>query len=212
LWGSAALLAAATPARGDQPLTDDIQLDGLTVLASWQEADASSAQPVLLTDVEFEAFLLQIERGGPSAIGTQPDEELLARARRRSVFVKLLAQRARQLGESSDPREAVALHDWLVRRAGGPRVMAEELLRFGMDDRELRTWCRDAVLAAQQVRYARDQLEPIASVSEREERLGSTAPAPGRPLRTMVERERLIAGIAAWLDKILEIDQVRILR
>jgi len=154
-----AVLAWAGVSSADPP-QDAVLLDGLGVLVGERAEDEGEAAPVLLSDVGLEAHLILVRRLGPDWREAEIDEATWIEARRIAALVRMFSRQARLMGETVDPAVLDAEHAALVARAGGADALAEILGRYGASRDDLRRWIEDALLAAQQVRFERERLDP----------------------------------------------------
>jgi hypothetical protein len=169
-------VAADTPARA-------VLLDGLSALAGGRYANESDSIPVLVSDVALEASFLLVIRLGPAGLSSTVTEQLRRRARQRAVMIRVLAQRAKRLDESVAGVEIKALKKTLTDRAGGKDAMNRLLNRFGASDVDLSKWAENTLLAAAQIRYAKEQSEDQGE-----------------------------GAVAKWLNEVVALAQARILR
>jgi hypothetical protein len=152
-------LACAGSATADPP-DDALLLDGLGALVGEREDDEGAATPILLSQVGFEAQLLLVRKLGPGWREVEVDEQTWVAARRIVVLTRMFSRQARLMGEMVDPELLEAQTAELVERAGGEEAMAEILERHGVSQDDLVRWVEDALLAAQQVRFERERLDP----------------------------------------------------
>jgi hypothetical protein len=155
----AAVLVFAAMASADPP--EDAQLlDGLCAMVGERAEDEGMATPVLLSEVGLEAQLLIVRRVGPGWREVRVDEATWVEARRVAVLTRMFSRQARLMGEVVDRQLLETEVERLVARAGGAEAMAEILDLHGASQEDLARWVEDALLAAQQVRFERERLDP----------------------------------------------------
>jgi hypothetical protein len=115
---------------------------------------------VLLSEVGLEAHLLIVRRLGPEWRETEIDEATWIEARRIAVLTRMFSRQGRLMGEIVDPQQLETEIERLVARAGGIEAMGEILELHGASQEDLARWVEDALLAAQQVRFERERLDP----------------------------------------------------
>lgn len=142
------------------PPDDPLLVDGLCVLTGERSEDEGSATPVLLDEVGLEAHLLLVRRLGPSWREAEVDDATWIEARRIAALSTMFSRQARLMGETVDPELLEAQTTALVDRAGGAAAMQELLTMHGASQDDLWRWVEDALLAAQQVRFERERLDP----------------------------------------------------
>ena len=128
----------------------------------------------------------------------------------------MLARQSRQMGETLDETRVGAAREDIVRRAGGPAAMSALLGRRGATDADLGFWVEDALLAADQIRYMRERIQPPES-RDLDRRLagggGDEAADPERDaLRRRILDEQTRGAIVDWLAGVLERGLLRIPR
>jgi hypothetical protein len=154
-----AIALVGRPVAADPP-DDALLIDGLCALIGERAEDEGSASPVLLDEVGLEAHLLLVRRLGPSWREVEVDDATWIEARRIAALRIMFAHQARLMGETVDPELLESQTAALIDRAGGSAAMQELLAMHGASDDHLWRWVEDALLAAQQVRFERERLDP----------------------------------------------------
>jgi hypothetical protein len=201
------------------PPTDAVLLDGLSVLAGGRAEEESAAAPVTMSDVGLEAQLLLVRRLGPAWRDGPVDERLWVEARRIAALAVMLARQARQMGETIELGVIEAELGELRARAGGPAAMRALLGRYGADEDDLHRWVEDSLLAALQVRYLRDRIDPPTERElQRRFELGGHE-LKGREFdevrteyRRVVVEEQTRQALFSWLGSALERGLLRLIR
>jgi len=155
----AVAVLASEPGLTDPP-DDALLLDGLSVLIGERAEDEGAASPVLLSEVGLEAHLLLVRRIGPGWRDVEIDEATWIEARRIAALTKMFGRQGRLMGETVDSDILRTQTDAIVARAGGIAAMDELLSRHGASRDDLNRWVEDALLAAQQVRFERERIDP----------------------------------------------------
>lgn len=156
-----AIALAVHPAAADPP-GDALLIDGLCALTGERSEDEGSATPVLLDEVGLEAHLLLVRRLGPSWREAEVDDATWVEARRIAALRVMFSRQARLMGETVDPELLEIQTAALIDRAGGSAAMRELLAMHGASEDDLWRWVEDALLAAQQVRFERERLDPLS--------------------------------------------------
>ena len=212
----AALTAGPIPAPADPPV-DAVLVDGLAVLVGARHSAESEATPILISDVDLFADLLSVI--GSDADGAVPPSgaSLRARARRAASLVRLLALQARQMGEEVSGEDRSALRGEIASRLGGEEGLDAELVRRGMDPRELDRWLEDLILAAGQVRYLRDRVSAPSDadlaglfISGGHRAGGAEYDSAREEYRRIVENEQTRQSLSTWLAASVERGGLRI--
>ena len=170
-----------------------ILLDSLSVLIGEGTSDEADSIPLLLSDLELEFSLFVARKPGRAATSALADDEMRNEARRSAVLVKILARQARRLGGAPDRELVDALVGELTERIGGADAMRLLLGRFGSDEKDLRSWAEDAILAAEQIRYVEEQVDlPFE--------------------KDLVVETKKASTVSKWLEEIISRSRVRIIR
>jgi len=205
---AAAALAICPVAAGQG---SRVLVDGITVLSGGLVGDDSVASPVLRSDVELEARLMLLLSRGPAWSSAAIDEELIARARRRISHVRLMSRQARQIGEVIQPGDKAKLRSSLEKLAGGVDALVRIAESCGADEGDLDIWVEDTLLAAAQLTYLRERLEPPGD--EELERIFAEGDHPfaGQPFdearrefSRYVMEQRVRLELLEWLDSTLQ--------
>ena len=214
----AAVVAAAGPAIADPP-DGAVLLDGLSVLSGERAEDEVAATPILLSDVGLEAHLLLVRRIGPGWRDVEIDDATWIDARRIAALTKMFARQGRQMGETFDPDLLRTEAGALVERAGGDAAMDELLGRYGATRDDLLRWVEDALLAAQQVRFERERLDPPTDKELTRKFEDGGHPLEGSDLaevraefRRIVNREQTREAILRRLSSTLQRGLMRLIR
>lgn len=206
-------LAAAAQPGGE------VVIDGIAVLAGGLMGDESAASPVLLSDIELEARLILLRSFGPAWSEKEIGDDLMARARRRVAYTRLMARQARQIGEEIQPGQKVYLRKQLVELADGEEGLANLVKSCGAAEKDLGAWIEDALLAMAQLTYLRERIEP--PTEEELERLFAAGghPFEGEQLESVKRRfmnhvaeQRVRSELMAWLRSTLEHRKIRLVQ
>ena len=158
---SIAAILLAVPATGlADPPEGALLLDGLCALSGERAEDEGAATPVLLSEVGLEAHLLLVRRIGPGWRDVEIDEATWIEARRIATLTRVFSRQGRSMGETVDSAQLQDQVEEIVARAGGDAAMDELLTLHGAARDDLTRWVEDALLAAQQVRFERERLDP----------------------------------------------------
>jgi hypothetical protein len=213
-----AATCAGANAFADPP-SDALLVDGLCVLTGERAEDEGSATPVLLSRVGLEADLLLVRRYGPAWRDAKIDDQTWAEARRIAALATVFARQARQMGETVDPAEVETHRQELIARAGGPAAMQELLVLHGAGDRSLRQWVEQGLLAAQQVRYQRERIDPLSDKELTRRFEGGGHEFEGREYaevraeyRRVMAREQTRKALLRWLGSTLQRGLLRLIR
>ena len=196
-----------------------ILIDGIAVLAGGRSSNEGESMRILLSDLEFESALLLLRRGQPIPKNRIRDARIWLVAQRSAVLIRILAHQARQFQETIGSADAAAVKRVLVGRAGGKKGMKRLLERFGMTFRDLDAWIENALLAATQIRYIRDQVD---SPSDREIQ-AKMLTEPGTKDRAdkqaayekaqqLIIDERLERTFQTWLRELLKEGRIRVIQ
>lgn len=204
---------------GAQKRPGAARADGIVALVGAVDGDEGGAVPVLESDVAMHAALGDLLGGlVPDAGAARPAGSDPAPLRR-TILVALLARQARLGGEEVDPEARQAIIDRVTANAGGGEALAALLERLGGGEADLAAWAGDVALAAQQVEYMRERIEPPSEkeLLERFERgdhpyAGMAFKDARHRLRALVVSEALRAAIAAQLAEAIGGGAVRMFR
>jgi hypothetical protein len=212
-----ALVLACAAARADETEPPGELLDGIAVLVGSNRADEAEATPILFSQLELEIDLLLVRREGEGWREAAVDEQLRLRARREAALVRLLARRSRQMGEKVDSAELRRGLKRLEEMAGGPEAIEALLAQHAATSEDLEFWVEDALLAAQQILYMRERIDPPGEEELRRRFLsGGDGPRQEsferarRELRRTVIDEQLRGALVQWLDEVRERGLARI--
>ncbi len=210
---AATLLAGRVAAAGGS--ADPAPLDGVVAVLGAAAGDEGTTLCVLQSDIELQAIFGALLAGRAPASSASADGTAL----RRTLLVALLARQAVLSGEEIDPAAEQAIIDRVTTAAGGAEALAALLERQGAAEADLATWAGDVSLAARQIEYLRERLEPPSDkeLLQRFERgdhpfagLGFTDAR--RRLRAYIVDEAVRRAVAAQLAEAIEQGAVRIFR
>ncbi len=212
-------LFLATDSFAAEPKNKAVLIDGLSVLAGGIGANESDSVSVLLSDVEFEAVLLLLRKLGPSTVQRDIEDGLRIQARRHAVLVRLLARQAKQLKENTNAGEVADLRNKMIERAGGTKAIEKLYKNYGVGENALIQWAENALLAATQIKYIKEQVDAPSDkeiVERLKSRFGSTDGEARKELydtyRQMILKEQTDDKVRGWLLGILAESRVRIIR
>lgn len=196
-----------------------VLIDGIAVLAGGRATNEAESMRILQSDLEFESALLLLRRDRPVPPNRIRDARIWLVAQRSAVLIRILANQARQFQETADTAASAAVKRVLVTRAGGKEAMSALLNRFGMKERDLDAWIENALLAATQLRYIRDQVDTPSDREIKAEMLTSgTADLSEEEKQRAYERaqQRIIEGrlensFRTWIRELLKEGRIRIL-
>jgi len=202
-------------ALADEP-SNLVAFDSVDVLVSGSSGDESTAIPIFLTDIEFEARLLLVKKHGSKWNENPIDSALFFNARRKVTLVSVLAHVARLIGKEPSVVEINALVKEVTDLAGGKKPMQELLNMSGMTDEDLITWAARAILAEIQLQYLAERIEPPTEKELLELFNAGGHSFEGRvfaevkiKFRQEIMKNRLVRAIGEWLQAILEHGQIR---
>jgi hypothetical protein len=218
LLAAAALFLAAIAGAPSARAQAAAAIDGIVALVGSAPGDLGAATPLLASDVALHAALGALLRG-PAPIGTAPRGAKFNAARRQAILLALLVRDARLSGEEIDPAKRQAIVDTVTANAGGPDAFAALLASLGVSASDAGVWAGDVALAAAQVVFMREQVEPPSDKDVQRRFAAQDHPFVGRELKDVKERlreliltEQLTAALAARLDAALADGTVRIVR
>lgn len=190
-------------AAADEPV---IPADEISILIGGTEAGESDAQPLLRSDMEFEAFLIVTGKEGPSGLLKIPTKEDWRQAREQAVVIRLLADQARRLHETAAEEDKESLRGEIVRRFGGEASLNRFLARIGMKRDAVARWVENAALALTQIRFIKEQ----TAVSSPDAATEPNATSPTDRRKT--NRGPGLETLREKLLKSLQSNRVRVLR
>jgi hypothetical protein len=191
--------------------------DGIVAIVGAVTGDEGAATSLLASDVALEGALSDLLAGRAPVEAQDAARERAALGR--TVLVALLARQAILSGEDVDPAAKQAIVDRVTASAGGAEAIADLLERYGARGADLAAWAGDVALAARQIEYLRERIEPPSDkeLLGRFERgdhpfRGSELKDVKHRLRAFVVDEALRAAIGAQLAEAIEQGAVRVFR
>lgn len=146
---------ATMPCQVHAQTTVGQMLDSTCALVGGDSIDQLAARPVTTGEVSFVAALMAARAKGDS--GTPLSEAYAVEALRACVLVRLLAYKARVLGERASGSEVRELGRTVTKTLGGSAALDLLLSRFGMSKAGYLGWLQDTVLAQTQLEYVVEQ-------------------------------------------------------
>lgn len=199
----------------DRPV---VPVDAISVLTDGSNAGESDAVPILLSDVQFEAFLILTGRNGPNDGFAEPSDDDWQRAKERAVIIRLLANQARRLHESASEDDKIILRSEISAGFGDAAAMHRLLTRIGMAADAVDRWVENAALALGRLRFLRDQSRmPYAAAQDRSSNTArsenaGTARDTVRGYRRMIDHKIGNEELRKWIIEITEENHIRVLR
>ena len=196
---------------------DLILIDGISVITGSQTSNESDATPVLLSDVAFEATLIQASRLGPGGVIEDTTPEDWLRARRQAVLLRLLAAKARYLHESASDVDKEALQAEITAMVGGSGAMTKILARAGLAYKDLAVFSETAALALTQIRYFEEQVELPSMGRRRDLAAGSRSDRAGARdivgrYRKMIIEDHTETQMKRWISELIDSGHIRMVR
>ncbi len=183
------------------------------MLTSDRNAGKSDAIPILLSDVEFEAFLILTERLGPVGIRQTPSAEDWRLAKERALIIRLLADQARRLHETATEEDKRALRQTIVENMGDEKGVNRLLARIGVPKQALDRWIENAALAVGQIRQINEQIAlPARNVGQRNGRASSKEHTAAAQLRRPDGSDAKNKALRARLMDIVAESRIQVLR
>ncbi len=202
-WAEAAAIA-------DDSAPKEVILDGLSAVIGGSPSDELSRTLLLVSDVLFQARMLQLIRGAADDTRSPAGDKILLEARRSAIFMRLLAGNARALKETVTPNIVASIREQLAALSGGESQLAALMAQAGYKEPDLTRWIEDGVLASTQMRYVLDQARveagPIEDAADHEE------DAWLRPTRAGVAQKKAVRDLLRWLENLSTEQRLRILR
>jgi hypothetical protein len=209
-----AAIAVAAPIRS-QGAAAPLSIDGIVALVGSAPGDEGAATPLLASDVALHAALGALLEGAR----TRPPDADLGRARRQAILLALLVRDARLSGEEVDAAAWKAIVDTITANAGGPDAFAAMLASLGATPGDAVIWAGDVALAAAQVTYMREQIEPPSDKDVQRRFAAAGHPFVGRDFKDVKDRlrelmidEQLVVALGALLGQALREGAVRFVR
>jgi hypothetical protein len=194
-------------------------VDGIVALVGSIGGDEGAATPVLESDVALGTALGDLLGGAVAGTAAERPEGDARAPLRRTILLALLARQARLSGEEVDPEARQVIIDRVTANAGGAAALAGLLERLGAGEADLASWASDVALAAQQVEYMRERIEPPSDkeLLQRFERgdhpyAGLEFKDAKHRLRAFLVSEALRSVIAAQLAEAIDEGAVRMFR
>jgi hypothetical protein len=208
-----AAIAVAAPIRS-QGAAAPLSIDGIVALVGSAPGDEGAATPLLASDVALHAALGALLEGARP----RPDADL-GRARRQAILLALLVRDARLSGEEVDAAARKAIVDTITANAGGADAFAAMLASLGATPGDAAIWAGDVALAAAQVTYMREQIEPPSDKDVQRRFAAADHPFVGRDFKDVEDRlrelmidEQLVVALGALLGQALREGTVRFVR
>jgi hypothetical protein len=207
-----AAVVAASPVR-----TQPAEVDGIVALVGSAPGDEGAATPLLASDAALHAALASLLRGAPA--GAPPSGEEFAAAGRQAILLSLLVRDAHQSGEEIEPAAQARVLETVTANAGGEGAFAALLASLGAAAADASAWAGDVALAAAQLAYMREQIEPPSDKEVQRRFAAQDHPFVGRELkevrgrlRELMMSEQLAAALGALFVQALRDGSVRIVR
>jgi len=215
---AAAMIGLAAFTAASAARAQAAAIDGIIALVGSAPGDEGAATPLLASDVALHAALASL-LGGSAPADASPRGAKIAPARRQAILLALLVRDARLSGEEIDPAVRQAIVDAVTANAGGRDAFAALLASLGASEGDVGVWAGDVAMAAAQLTYMREQVEPPSDKDVQRRFAAQDHPFVGRPLKDVKGRlrelmiaEQLVAALAAELAEALTDGTVRIVR
>lgn len=137
-------------------------LGGTAALVGGDDLDQIEARPVSVAEVSFVAALLNRGQGHRSVDAVASEKELLISAGRVAVLLRLLAQKARLLGEKPKSEDLRLARYAVAHRLGGEDQAKALLARLGIGPKAYLDFLADLTLARAQLVYVVDSAAVLA--------------------------------------------------
>ena len=192
---------------------DAVVVDGISAIVGNRSSNESDAQPVLLSDITFDAILITSLRLGPGAGYEDPAEKDWEKARRQAVLVRLLAAQARLLHETVTSDDKQAIRDEISTLAGGDMTLYRVLARHGIDPQLIDIFIENVALALTQIQYFEEQTDLIQRSRRANERHKEKRGSRLRgAFRALVAKQHANEQIKRWIKELIAGGHIRIIR
>jgi hypothetical protein len=130
-----------------------VTVEAIVALTGGTPESEAEARPLLFSDIELEARLMQESNTPPHTLSKEERQ----RAEERAVMIRLLSDQARRLHETVSASDKAALFAEIAEHMGGVASMNKWLIDNGIERIALDRWIENAVLAVSQLRFLKDQ-------------------------------------------------------
>jgi hypothetical protein len=137
-------------------------LGGTAALVGGGDLDQREARPISVAEVAFVSELLARGLGNTSVDGAFSEKKLFVSARRVAVLLRLLAQKARLLGEKPKSEDVRLARYAVAHRLGGEDQVNALLARLGIGPKSYIDFLADLTLAKAQLAYVVDSAGVLA--------------------------------------------------
>lgn len=138
---------------------NEVLLDGISTVVSFNSSDDSSAMLVLASDVELIARVLLVNQYGTHWKEKKIDNAARFKARRLATSVKILAHVATLIGEKVDTIKRDKLVKRFIQKAGGESQVQTLLAQCGASKEDLTYWFSNFYMCRIQLQYLADQVQ-----------------------------------------------------
>ncbi|MBN2340334.1 MAG: hypothetical protein JXX29_00130 [Deltaproteobacteria bacterium] len=191
-----------------QTENQEILLDGISTVISFNSADDSSAILLLASDVELVARILLVKQYGSEWNEHPADDAAKFKARRLASVVKILAHVATLVGEKIDVGKRDQMFNRFTRRAGGNASVQQLLSQCGATSDDLKFWFANFYMCMVQLQYLSDQIQMPTQAELKKMFKQGGHPLEGASWQNakhayekIVRSKKLQRAVAQWLEE-----------